>query len=66
MEHLHEHRPPKPPHEREWKKGIVRALCISTIITGAFALALTALQLPLNVVIPSSAPIWAGLSAVLK
>jgi len=65
MIHLHEHRPPRPPHETRGK-GLVTALCVSTFITGAFALTLTALQLPPNVVIPSSAPIWAGLSSVLK
>jgi len=57
--------PPRPPHEME-KERIVKAIFLATCIAGGFGLMLVLLQFPLNVVIPSSAPVWAGLSSVLK
>ncbi|GEM_PF-3536485 len=57
--------PPIPLHEKK-RKNLLKAVCISTCITATLAAILALLQFPVNVVLPTSAPVWAGLSSMLS
>ena len=61
----HKHVLHRPPHELDKSKA-KRAVVYATIIATLFGLTLALLNFPLNVVIPSTAPVWAGLGALMK
>jgi len=63
--HGPEHMPHKAPHELDKSKA-KRAVIYATAIAALFGLTLALLNFPLNVVIPSTAPVWAGLGALMK
>lgn len=59
------------PHLREKqhvtnRKSLVFAIGVSTVLTGLFFIALLTVKIPLTVVLPTSAPIWVGISALLQ
>ena len=65
--HLHKHHEHKPLHLQNQKGGygIIGSVLASSIPTMGFMGILGLVGLPLNVMVPSAAPVWMGLSTML-
>ena len=67
--HLHNPLLPHEIHKEEKSSAISRTLLaagISTILTAGFAFILLFYNISINVVLPSSAPIWVGTSSIIQ
>ena len=64
---IHRHNEHSPPHLQNQKGGygIIGSVLASSIPTMGFMGILGSVDLPLNVIVPSAAPVWMGLSTML-
>ncbi|MFH1545223.1 MAG: hypothetical protein ABIE23_04015 [archaeon] len=62
------HKPPhEPPHERRKKflgKRVIYSVGIGLIVTFVLSLVLWIFNIPINVILPVAAPVWAGTTTI--
>ncbi|MBI2574957.1 hypothetical protein HYV82_03660 [Candidatus Woesearchaeota archaeon] len=65
MEHLKHERHGMKPHQFSNYRALFTGLTVSTLITMVFATFLGVMTIPLTVILPTSTPIWIGITSLI-